>query len=310
MNTLSLDALTDGSLGPLTLRFAPGLTVVLGDSEATLEALVELGSGERKPQRGNVLLDGRPVFGDPSGRRRLACVLPREALLPAKSVRAALLAQDALRERVGDPLAALGSLGLERLAEVPPGALSALEKRAVAFAYAASQREAEVFVLHDPLALAGIARREVLAGHCRAMAERGSVVLTSPLLEDALLLGGRSLLLEGGRVATNIPNTVPLAEFALESRDAERLGARLARERSLTVDFEPKLSPRQLRVSGSDLTEVARLITLALEQEHCVLDSMQPVPPSVAQWLAARRSGTTSPARAPAPRAVSPGAER
>ncbi|HTU57150.1 MAG TPA: hypothetical protein VMF89_01935, partial [Polyangiales bacterium] len=283
---LELQQASDGPVGPLSVRFFAGLSLVVGDSRALLAQVSELLSGARVPAHGRALLDNVPLEGHPHNRRRLYAMLADEVCLDASNVREAWRAQNRLRRRDDDALPALAQLGLTRLAEVRPDLLDPNERRAVALAYAVSAPNADVYVLHDPLGLAQLIPHDHIAALCQSLAERAVVVVVTPLLKDAVRLGGNVVMLHGGRVASLRDAAAPFAKLLLRSPDAARLAEYLRSDARFTLDFRAKRSERHVLLSGSSLTEMSNALSRAIVEHGIAIDSVELVAPSAQRLLA------------------------
>jgi len=142
-----------GALRGADLELAPGRYVVLSSEREPLADLVAVLCGREPPRQGQVLVDGAAPAASPALRRRLAALLPDEALPPAKTVSQSL--EKALAARGASSGAAASLLedaGLARLAALAPAALGARATRSVALALALAHSSAELFALHEPLA--------------------------------------------------------------------------------------------------------------------------------------------------------------
>ena len=286
-----LRAATLGPLRSADLDLTPGRYVVLGSEREPQVALVAVLTGAERPQRGLVLLDGRPPSASPEARRKVAALLGEEALPPAKTVHDSVTRALAARGGNASAVAALlADAGLQPLAKVAPSLLSPRETRSVALALALAHDTAELFALHEPLTTS-LAAAFVLARLDEHTA-RGAVVLTcttSPA--EASVLGGQWLSLEQGRVRPPDRTTVrlgtgPWQQVLVETPDARTLSQLLLDSpHGLSTEL---VSPNALHVIGPALdTTVQALLELARDHGLSLRRIEAAVPP-VEALLAAR----------------------
>ena len=298
---LELQHVADGAVGPLSVRFFAGLSLVIGDSRLLLAQVSELLSGARVPAHGRALLDNVALAGNPQRRRRLYAVLAEEVSIEASSVGEAWRLQNRLRQREDQARPALAELGLERLVDARPQQLAPNERRAVALAYAISAQDAAAYVLHDPLGLAQLIPHDRIARVCQSLAERAVVVVVTPLLKDAVRLGGNVVMLHGGRVASLRDAAAPFAKLLLCSPDAARLAEYLRSDARFTLDFRPKRSERHVWLSGSSLTEMSNALSRAIVEQGLTIEGVELVAPSAQRLLAGSKLiAQTFPSHAPA----------
>jgi ABC-type thiamine transport system ATPase subunit len=281
---LGLSDVVDAGMGPLSLTFGSGLWVMLGDSAAALERVLEILAGVRRARRGRVLLGQKDVFETPGLRKRIASLLPEEALLPASSVSQSLELAAELRGssvRGGD---LLERAGLARFASLPPERLSPAERRAVALAFTLEQRECDALLLHDPFSLSAWVPMERVVSHCRVLSERACVLVTTTRLEDAIALGGWPCRLERGRLVPNVGlgrGQGEAAALVVRTPDAPRLSRLLATHAAIHgVVFDERRSPRELVIRGADLPALARSLCEVAHAEHIVLEAFAPLVPA------------------------------
>ncbi|HWA77489.1 MAG TPA: hypothetical protein VG937_34370 [Polyangiaceae bacterium] len=286
MTRLTLDDVVDDDVGPISLRFKQGLFTLFGDSPKSLARLSEIIAGVRRPRRGRAMLDGSDVGEDPSARRRIASLLPTETALPAERVSHSLELAAELHGATLRATDVLERVGLTRFSAVPPGHLAPLEQRALALALALSLDRSEVLLLHDPFALHALVPKASVISHCRDLAERACVVVTTPRLQDAIELGGSACRIERGRpvphAGLSTDRTLSVG-LLLRSDDAERLAALFASESAFQhVLYDPQRSARELSVFGADLRSLAQAVCELARKAELTLDALAPlVPPQL-----------------------------
>ncbi len=206
----------------------PGPLLVTGPNGSGKTTLLLTVLGAVRPSAGRLAL-GRDVFFDsasgfnlPVEERRVAYVPQESGLFPHLSVRDNVgfglsgLAGPARAARVEKALAQLGAV---ELLERMPSGLSGGERQRVALARALAT-EPRALLLDEPLASLDTPSRtrfrSFLASYLRQL-EIPALVVTHEA-EDARVLGGEMLVLEGGRVAERGPvealRAAPASAFA------------------------------------------------------------------------------------------------
>jgi len=191
---------------------AGAVTVVVGPSGAGKTSLLLAITGLVRPRPGRVVVD-EAVWQDearflPPEERAVGWVPQSLALFPHLSARDNVafgvertLARAERRRRADEALAAAGAAGLE---ERRPSTLSGGEAQRVALARALARRP-RVLLLDEPLAALDRPLRRALATEIRRVVEREGLYALHVTHdeEEAELLGGRVVRVEGGRVLAN-----------------------------------------------------------------------------------------------------------
>ncbi|MFV0452285.1 MAG: sulfate/molybdate ABC transporter ATP-binding protein [Propioniciclava sp.] len=229
---VEVDASVEARRVEVAVRLAPGrVTAILGPNGAGKTTLVRLISGELRPDRGQVRIDGHRVAGPQimlaPHRRTVALLAQRPLLFPhlrvldnvAFGLRARGVARTVARERAERELTAVGAEGFARRW---PSALSGGEAQRVALARALAT-DPSVVLLDEPLAAqdvdTAVGLRTLLARRLRGTAATIGLVTHDPL--DVWALADDVVALEGGAcVATG-------AVDAVLSRPPTRFLARL-----------------------------------------------------------------------------------
>lgn len=187
-------------LDGLDLDLEPGsFTVLLGRSGSGKSTLLRTLAGLDPAPEGTVFMP-----------KERAVVFQEPRLLPWKRVwrNVALgLSQDDARAKAE---AALAELGLAHRLNAWPLTLSGGEAQRVALARALV-REPRLMLLDEPFAaLDALTRLRMQALVARLWQEHGfTVLLVTHDVDEALLLGDRAVVLEGGRIGVDLP--IPLA---------------------------------------------------------------------------------------------------
>ena len=192
----------------LSLTVADGeLVVLVGPSGCGKTTTLRLIAGMETPTSGTIRIDGRLVNAVPPHRRDVAMVFQRPALYPHLNVRENLGFGLALRRSV--PMAEQRErvertarlLELSDLLDRRPNELSGGQQQRAALGRALVRQPA-VFLLDEPLSnldarLRMEMRRELHLLHRRL---RATMVYVTHDQEEALTLGDRVVLLDGGKV--------------------------------------------------------------------------------------------------------------
>ena len=185
--------------------------VLVGPSGSGKSTLLRIVAGLEAPSEGRVWVDGRDVTELPPQQRDVAMVFQSYALYPHMTVRRNLafglrmrkVPKTAIAERVA---AAAALLGLEDLMERRPAQLSGGQRQRVALGRAIV-REPAAFLLDEPLSnLDPTLRVRMRTELARLQGRLGATVLhVTHDQEEAMTLGHRVAVLEGGRIQQVAP---------------------------------------------------------------------------------------------------------
>ena len=207
LESVGLDVGEEVYLAELDLELAPGsMTVLLGPAGAGKSSLLRLMAGLEAPTAGRVQLDGREMPRIPARRRNVGLVHQRFVNYPGKTVYENIAAP--LR-RAGAPADGIDAgvrevaavLHLEGLLGRRPAELSGGQQQRTALARALV-RSGGLLLLDEPLVNLDYKLREELREELRVVFARGgaTVVYATSDPAEALLLGGRTVVLDEGRV--------------------------------------------------------------------------------------------------------------
>lgn len=214
---LQLDAVTkqvggDTHLFAMSLRFAPGLTVLLGPTQAGKTSLMRLLAGLERPTTGRILEDGQEITKTPVQQRSVAFVYQQFINYPSltvfENIASPLRVQGKLRnteiKRRVQETAAL--MRIDHLLDRLPAALSGGQQQRTAIARALV-KESDLLLLDEPLVNLDYKLREELRAEMQNIfARRNAIVIystTEP--QEALLLGGTTVVLDQGRLLQSGP---------------------------------------------------------------------------------------------------------
>lgn len=297
MTGLSLDRVWTGTLAGVSLELAGGLAVILGDASDGTASLVELCAGVSGPRRGRVRVGSVAPHASPALRRSIASLLADESGAGPGDVRSWAAALAALVgssvERVLDGLSFPADRALCRLSNA--------ERRELACALALAHPAPALVVLHDPLAACAPATRPALVDRLAELSRTSPVLVTTPSLADARLLGGvsyrldRGLLSEAARSAWPGSSSPGLDVWLWVEADAPRkLVAALAEQSDVSeLDFDEPRGGRLL-LRGSDLERLCTAVARAAVGAGVELRLLR----AAAEDLAALRAAATGEAAA------------
>jgi molybdate transport system ATP-binding protein len=229
--TFTYDAAVDRRGVDVAFDVAEGETVaLLGPNGAGKSTVLAVAAGLLRPDRGRVVLGGRPLTGDgvlvAPHDRHVAMLAQEPLLFPHLSVldnvafgpRSAGAGRRASREQAARWL---HEVGLEALADRRPSQLSGgqAQRAAVARALAA---EPTLLLLDEPMAALDVAVTPALRQTLRRVLADRTVVLVTHDVLDALLLADRVVVIEDGRVVEHGPTGEVL------SRPRSAFAARIA----------------------------------------------------------------------------------
>ncbi len=205
--------------------------VLFGPSGAGKSLLLQMVAGLMTPERGHIVLAGRPLFDSNAGinlppqRRRVGLVFQHYALFPHMTV-ARNLAFGLPDARTGDERVAemAGRLRVDRLLDARPGKLSGGERQRVALGRALLARP-DLLLLDEPLSALDTTRRERLRWEILEVTGELDIptIFVTHDLEEAYLMGEQLAVMEGGRVLQAGPRDQVL--FAPSNRLVARLTA-------------------------------------------------------------------------------------
>jgi len=198
-------------LGEMTLEVAVdvparGITAVFGVSGAGKTSLINAIVGLTRPQRGHIILNGRPLFATerriclPPEKRRVGYVFQDGRLFPHYRVRGNLFYGMAPSMRPQfDAIIAL--LGIGHLLGRFPMTLSGGEKQRVAIGRALLSAP-EILLMDEPLASLDLPRKRELLPYLERLAKEVDIpiIYVSHSMEEILQLAERVLILDDGKV--------------------------------------------------------------------------------------------------------------
>jgi len=188
------------------LELHPGLTVLLGPTLAGKTSLLRVLAGLDRPEAGRILVDGEDVTGRSVRERNVAMVYQQFINYPsftvyeniASPLRRAGMARAEVDRRVRETATLLHIEGLlERL----PAELSGGQQQRTALARALV-KEAPLLLLDEPLVNLDYKLREELRLELQGLfrAREAVVVYATTEPQEALLLGGTTVVMDEGRV--------------------------------------------------------------------------------------------------------------
>lgn len=214
---LSLEAITkivggETHLYDVSLSLAPAtVTVLLGPTLAGKTSLIRLMAGLDRPRQGRVLVDGKDMADVELRQRNVAVVYQQFINYPAFSVydniaaplRRAGVGRATIDEKVRTTA---GLLHIDHLLDRLPSQLSGGQQQRTALARALV-RDADLLLLDEPLVNLDYKLREELRAELRQIFERrtATVVYATTEPQEALLMGGNTVVIDEGRVLQSGP---------------------------------------------------------------------------------------------------------
>ncbi|CAJ0730955.1 MAG: ABC transporter ATP-binding protein [Ralstonia sp.] len=199
-------------LYPTSLRLAPGaINVLLGPTQAGKTTLMRIMAGLDRPTTGRVLVDGKDVTGVGVRDRNLAMVYQQFINYPAMTVydniASPLRLQGTNKGEIDTRVRAVASkLHIDHLLQRLPAELSGGQQQRCALARALVKR-APLVLLDEPLVNLDYKLREELRAELASLFADGgtTVVYATTEPQEALLLGGHTVVMHEGRVLQDGP---------------------------------------------------------------------------------------------------------
>ena len=276
------------AVNDVTMTMGPGVTGLLGPNGAGKSTLLHMMSGFLSPSRGDVLLDGRPIWRDVGAYARLGLVPERDAVYGFLTGWEFVLASAKLH-RLRDPAAA--ARRAVRLVELE----FAQDRRIDTYSKGMRQRaKVAAALVHDPAVLLldepfnGMDPRQRLhmMDLLHRMGEAGrTIVFSSHILEEVERLSGTVQVIVAGRLAasgdyrrirrlmTNRPHV-----FLVRSSDDRRLAAALMADGSVGG---VELGPTGLQVRAVDYGTFTRILPKLSREEGIRLQEVLPTDESL-----------------------------
>jgi molybdate transport system ATP-binding protein len=204
-----------GLLLDVPLRLGREIGVIFGRSGAGKTSLLRLIAGLTRPVGGYVRLEGDTLFdaarriNQPLRKRRIGMIFQDDCLFPHLNVAANIRfgLKGWRRDLASVRLAEVAVLcGVERLLERTPAMLSGGERQRVGLARALAPRP-RLLLCDEPVSALDLANRHAILERLRAVqrAEAIPMLYVTHSASEAIALGSRLFLLEGGRIAAEGP---------------------------------------------------------------------------------------------------------
>jgi ABC-2 type transport system ATP-binding protein len=256
------------AVNDVTMALGAGVTGLLGPNGAGKTTLLHMMAGFLPPSRGEVLIQGKPAWRNPSVYSGLGLVSERESVHGFLTGREFVLASARLH-RLADPeAAARRALDLVEMTPAQDRRLDTYSKgmRQRVRVAAALVHDPAVLLLDEPFNGMDPRQRLQMMDLLHAMGDQGRTVLfSSHILEEVEQVSGTVQVIVAGRLAasgdyltirrlmTNRPHV-----FTIQSSDDRRLGSVLMAESSVTgVDLDPSLG---LTVRAGDYGTFTRVL--------------------------------------------------
>jgi ABC-2 type transport system ATP-binding protein len=277
------------AVNDVTMTLGPGVTGLLGPNGAGKTTLLHMMAGFLAPSRGEVLVDGRPSWRNPSVYKGLGLVSEREAVHGFLTGREFVLASAKLHRLPDAAAAAKRAIDLVEMADAQDRRLDTYSKgmRQRIRVGAALVHDPGVLVLDEPFnGMDPRQRLQMLDLLHRLGAEGRTILFSSHILEEVEQVSGTVQVIVAGRLAasgdfrtirrlmTNRPHV-----FTIESSDDRRLAVALIGEPSVTgVELE-KIGG--LTVRASDYGTFTRRLPKVALGERIRLERLVPTDESL-----------------------------
>ncbi|HJV02787.1 MAG TPA: ABC transporter ATP-binding protein [Burkholderiaceae bacterium] len=212
LKDISLRVGPETYLYPMDLKLVPGtINVLLGPTQAGKTSLMRVIAGLDRPTEGRVLVDGKDVTGVSVRDRNLAMVYQQFVNYPAmtvyENIAAPLRLQRCPAAEIDQRVREIATkLHIDHLLQRLPGALSGGQQQRCALARALVKR-APLVLLDEPLVNLDYKLREELRMELASLFADGqtTVVYATTEPQEALLLGGHTVLMDAGRILQTGP---------------------------------------------------------------------------------------------------------
>jgi glycerol transport system ATP-binding protein len=212
LKQISLRVGAETHLYPLDLQLNQGgINVLLGPTQAGKTSLMRVIAGLDRPSAGKVLVDGKDVTGVSVRDRNLAMVYQQFVNYPAmtvyENIAAPLRLKRCPKAEIDQRVTGIAAkLHIDHLLQRLPGALSGGQQQRCALARALVKR-APLVLLDEPLVNLDYKLREELRTELASLFTDGdtTVVYATTEPQEALLLGGRTIVMDAGRILQTGP---------------------------------------------------------------------------------------------------------
>ncbi|MBA86213.1 molybdenum ABC transporter ATP-binding protein [Thalassobius sp. S69A] len=209
-----------------------GVTAIFGRSGSGKTTLINAIAGLLRPDRGEINLQGRPVFDSarrvnlPAHKRRVGYVFQDARLFPHLNVRQNLRYGQRFQRRTGLPEQdVIEMLGIGPLLHRHPGALSGGEKQRVAIGRALLSAP-DILLMDEPLAALDAARKEEILPYLERLRDRAGlpILYVSHAMSEIARLANTLVLIENGKTR----HYGPLSQMLSDPHIAPLIGLREA----------------------------------------------------------------------------------
>lgn len=261
LKEISMRVGAETHLYPLDVKLVPGtINVLLGPTQAGKTTLMRVMAGLDRPTAGRIFVDGKDVTGVSVRERNLAMVYQQFVNYPAMTVFDNIAAPLRLQRRpeaeVKQRVTQMAEkLHISHLLQRLPGALSGGQQQRCALARALVKK-APLVLLDEPLVNLDYKLREELRAELASLFADGNttVVYATTEPQEALLLGGHTVVMDAGRILQTGPTLETYAKPAsiraaaifndppmnvLDARVEDSHSIRLAGGPALTVAGSP-----------------------------------------------------------------------
>jgi len=265
LKQISLKVGAETHLYPLDLKLVPGsINVLLGPTQAGKTTLMRVIAGLDRPSSGQILVDGVDLTGVSVRERKLAMVYQQFVNYPAmtvyENIAAPLRMQHCAKQQIHQRVTEIAEkLHIDHLLQRLPGALSGGQQQRCALARALVKR-APLVLLDEPLVNLDYKLREELRTELASLFVDGktTVVYATTEPQEALLLGGHTVVLDAGRIIQTGPT------LATYSQPATVRAAAIFNDPPMNILAASVEDEQHVRLASGPLLEIAApALTLA-----------------------------------------------
>lgn len=257
---------------PSDLKLVEGaINVLLGPTQAGKTSLMRLIAGLDRPNSGKVIVDGVDVTGVSVRERNLAMVYQQFINYPSlnvfENIAAPLRIQGLAKDEIASRVQAIADkLHITRFLQRLPGELSGGQQQRTALARALI-KQAPLVLLDEPLVNLDYKLREELREELASLFVDGktTVVYATTEPQEALLLGGHTVVMDAGRILQVGP------AIATYNAPINMRAAAIFNDPPMNMLNAHAISNSEVRLSDGTPVKLARAVANLAPGQACVV---------------------------------------